>query len=494
MNTTPTTISISLVSHTNAGKTTLARTLLGRDIGAVRDEAHVTDTAESHELVRTAQGDSLLLWDTPGFGDSLRLARRLEAADNPLGWLVGQVWDRLRDRPLWSSQQALRHVREQADVVLYLVNAAEDPQDAGYVEPEMRVLAWTGKPVMVLLNQMGPPRPAASEQAEVDRWQQHLAHWPQVRDVLALDAFARCWVQEDELLQRIGGLLDAGRQQAYERLRMQWQRQHHERYRQAIACLAADLAAAAADRVILADPGITGQLRDLGSSLGLPAGKGRNARDAAMVALGERWDEQSRKTTAALIQLHGLGGNATHEVMTRVDAHYAVNSKVNEGKAAILGGVATGALAGLKADLATGGFTLGGGMIVGSVLGALGAAGLAVGYNQIRGLDGLSIQWSDAVLLNKVGALTLTYLAVAHFGRGRGDWARAEYPAHWSDVVSRAVAAHKPQLLSALAKRAEAVGRRDRRKALATRLATVPGDVLRDVLSELYPQAVRQLP
>ena len=38
----PQTLSLSLVSHTNVGKTTLARTLLARDIGEVRDEAHVT--------------------------------------------------------------------------------------------------------------------------------------------------------------------------------------------------------------------------------------------------------------------------------------------------------------------------------------------------------------------------------------------------------------------------------------------------------------------
>ena len=30
-------ISLSLVSHTNVGKTSLARTLLGRDVGEVRD-------------------------------------------------------------------------------------------------------------------------------------------------------------------------------------------------------------------------------------------------------------------------------------------------------------------------------------------------------------------------------------------------------------------------------------------------------------------------
>jgi predicted GTPase len=32
-------LQLSLVSHTNVGKTTLARTLLGRDVGEVRDAA-----------------------------------------------------------------------------------------------------------------------------------------------------------------------------------------------------------------------------------------------------------------------------------------------------------------------------------------------------------------------------------------------------------------------------------------------------------------------
>src|SRR5690606_10964111 len=80
-------ISLSLVSHTNAGKTTLARTLLGADLGMVRDEAHVTDEAEDFVLARTPEGEELHLWVTPGFGDSHRHARRLERSENPFGWL-----------------------------------------------------------------------------------------------------------------------------------------------------------------------------------------------------------------------------------------------------------------------------------------------------------------------------------------------------------------------------------------------------------------------
>src|SRR5262245_6748870 len=166
----PDTIALSLVSHTNVGKTTLARTLLTRDIGEVRDEAHVTLEAERHTLIESPAGDRLELWDTPGLGDSVRLARRIEQARNPIGWFLNEIWDRFRDRAAWSSQRALRNVLEQADVVLYLVNASESPEDAAYLDAELRVLALLQKPVVVLLNQMGPPQPAAREAEEIERW------------------------------------------------------------------------------------------------------------------------------------------------------------------------------------------------------------------------------------------------------------------------------------------------------------------------------------
>ena len=129
-------VALALVSHTNVGKTTLARTLLGRDVGAVRDAPHVTQEAERFTLVETAAGDSLELWDTPGFGDSLRLARRLAQRGSPLGWLLTEVWDRFRDRAFWSTQQAVRAVLDHADVVLYLVNAADGPQGPAMSSPK----------------------------------------------------------------------------------------------------------------------------------------------------------------------------------------------------------------------------------------------------------------------------------------------------------------------------------------------------------------------
>ena len=222
----PSAIDLSLVSHTNVGKTTLARTLLRRDVGEVEDRPHVTELAQAHVLIDTPEGDVLRLWDTPGFGDSARLLKRLRAAGNPLGWFLTQVWDRLTDRPFYSSQQALRNARDESDVVLYLVNAAEDPASAGYVEVEMQILGWIGKPVLLLLNQTGAPRGPAADAAEEAAWKQHLAAYPWVRGALGLDAFARCWVQEDQLLVAVRGLLPPDQHAGFERLLDAWRQRN----------------------------------------------------------------------------------------------------------------------------------------------------------------------------------------------------------------------------------------------------------------------------
>ncbi|HWH46177.1 MAG TPA: GTPase domain-containing protein, partial [Burkholderiales bacterium] len=208
------TINLSLVSHTNVGKTTLMRTLTRQDIGEVADRPHVTEEAESYVLIDTPQGDALRLWDTPGFGDSARLLKRLRANANPIGWLLTQVWDRFADRPFFCSQRAVRNVRDESDVVLYLVNAAEEPSSAGYVEKEIEILGWIGKPVVVLLNQMGPARGKEAEAAEEALWTRHLAAHVGSREAIALDAFARCWVQEDRLLGVVSRVLPEEKRQS----------------------------------------------------------------------------------------------------------------------------------------------------------------------------------------------------------------------------------------------------------------------------------------
>ena len=89
----PASIHIFVVSHTNVGKTALVRTLLGKDVGEVQDAPDVTQTVTPYELVADETVGTLQLWDTPGFGDSFRLAGRLRRKNRTLAWLVREAWE-----------------------------------------------------------------------------------------------------------------------------------------------------------------------------------------------------------------------------------------------------------------------------------------------------------------------------------------------------------------------------------------------------------------
>lgn len=479
----PATLALSLISHTNVGKTTLARTLLRRDIGEVRDAPHVTLEAERHPLVVTPAGDRLELWDTPGLGDSVRLAKRLAGLGNPIGWFLSEIWDRFRDRGLWSAQRAIRNILEQADVVLYLVNASEAPEDTGYLDAELKVLDLLGKPVVVLLNQMGPPRGPESDTAEIARWRARTRQSSCVRAVLALDAFARCWVQEDTLLATVAGIVPAERRAAFGSLRAAWQARNRATWRDAMQVLADRIGRAAGDRERVQPEGWTGRVRAIGAALGLRGEGALTAREFAMQALAERLDADIRASTDRLIALHGLEGKAGGEVLARLAEHYAVRAPASEGKAALWGGVVTGALAGLKADLAAGGLTMGAGLIAGGVIGALGAAGLARGYNLVRGVDAPVLTWSPTVLDELVRSALLGYLAVAHYGRGRGNWAPSEHPAFWHEHVDAVIARGRDRLTAIWSKQSAAPA------VLREALQAWLEDASAALLARLYPDA-----
>ncbi len=486
------TIALSLIAHTNAGKTTLARTLLQRDIGEIRDEPHVTEFSEDHLLLRSPSGDELRLWDTPGLGDSVRLVRRLRLQGRALGWFMTEVWDRWRDRSFWFTQHALRHVREQSQVVLYLVNAAESPEAASYIEAEMELLAWLDKPVLVLLNQLGPPRDAASEAQDVSRWKRHLDGLRAGMRVLPMDAFARCWVQELTLLRTVQSVLNGAQAEAMARLTDAWRAQREDTFDAATAKLARTLADIACMRQrIEPAAGLGERVQRLASRLGPLFGGGAagDATTQAQAALAARLDETVRDSTVELLTLHGLEGQAQREVLARVAAQFETQSRVPEGKAAVWGGVVSGALAGLKADLASGGLTMGAGLLAGGLLGALGGAGLARGINVLRGGGPPSVGWSAEAMAPMVEAAVLRYLAVAHFGRGRGQWSAGEAPPHWRDVAADALRPHEAALQSLWASRSTRGDAAADAARLAGALQPLLRNIVRAALDRLYPGA-----
>ena len=470
MSTDPLRIHLSLVSHTNIGKTTLARTLLSRDIGEVADRAHVTETTDDYVLARSPEGAELILWDTPGFGNSVALAKRLAGRSNPVGWFLSEVWDRMANKTQWLNQRALKHVKDVSSVVLYLVNAAELPETAPYVKAEMHILEWIGKPVIVLLNQIGQPRPPSAEQGEVERWSRAMKEYPIVSGVLSMDAFARCWVQEFTLFDAIGRALPEELDSAFESVRQTWARQRRAAYASSIEALVNYINKLAGEREVAPTPRMIDQIKFLGKRLGLV--KNENIHDpaeAAQTALSARATDDFCALTDRLIVANGLKGKGIRkEILQRMQSDWSVTTRVDPRQAAVAGAIGTGAAGGLATDLAAGGLTLGLGTLIGTVVGAIGGAGIAMAYNHKKEATGVVVSWSDAALRNFFVEAVLLYLAIAHFGRGRGNWVESEYPPFWRSTVDEVL---EPMKLD------------------SRNLAAHFDEVVRAVLLKLYPEA-----
>ncbi len=203
-----------------------------------------------------------------------------------------------------------------------------------------------------------------------------------------------------------------------------------------MAELSRRLARAALDTQRVESDGWRSGVKSIGGRLSKALGLRDDDADApqqrAMAQLAERLDEDVKRSTDALIQRHGLDGRAGNEVLAKLARHYATRNPIDEGKAAIWGGVVTGALAGLKADIASGGLTLGGGLLAGGVIGALTAAGAARGVNMVRGVSQPEVRWDPKVLDAVFASALLGYLAIAHHGRGRGAWVAQEPPSAWT--------------------------------------------------------------
>jgi len=476
-----TTVTLSLISHTNVGKTTLARTLLRREIGEVRDQPHVTTIAEAHVLIETADA-RLLLWDTPGFGDTVRLMTRLRHEGDPLGWFLHQAWDRVLNRPLWCSQEAVRNIRNEADVVLYLVNATEDPEAAGYVTHELELLSWMGRPVLVVLNQVE----VQDTGGMVERWRSHLARFDVVRGVLPLDAFSRAWVEESLVLERVAGLLDGDKRAAMGRLLGAWNDRNLRVFDASVETIAQYLAAIGVDREPVGSASSAGAswMRERLSDLRALSSADR---ERAMGALFDRVQAATRRLMDRLIELHQLTGESQAQVERRLeDAAVQGHAAINPTTGAIAGGAVSGLLAGLGADLLTGGLSLGGGAIVGAMLGALGGYAFGGAYQLATGGES-GIQFQPAALDRLAREAALRYLLVAHHGRGRGDYADVDSPAHWAADVDAQVAARRDALHAAW--REAARGGRASAPAVTERLRPVLREIVRDVLRYRFPDA-----
>ena len=109
--------------------------------------------------------------------------------------------------------------------------------------------------------------------------------------------------------------------------------------------------------------------------------------------------------------------------------------------------------------------------------------------NLVRGTEQSWLAWNEEALDPMVDAAVLRYLAVAHYGRGRGEWAEGESPAHWPAVVAQALAPLRADLSALWAQRDDPHEAEDAAARLADALTPLLRRATARTLQALYPGA-----
>jgi hypothetical protein len=290
-------------------------------------------------------------------------------------------------------------------------------------------------------------------------------------------------VQEDTLFARIAAVVAPGLRRSAERLRAAWHARNFSVFERSMQVLAAQVASIAVAEEQLAEPDVQQRIRGWVSSVATGVDRADAELKHAERALMARLDTATRAGMDELIRLHGLSGRAANERLQALAHELAVERPADEHKASLLGGLLSGAAGGLAADLAAGGLTFGAGALLGGALGALGARSITQIYNIARGREAGRVRWSPEFLTQRVAAALLGYLAVAHFGRGRGEFVHAAVPEHWHQAIGSNTQ-HREALDAAweVARTGDLHRTQEKLQAALTALA-------REILLVLYPDS-----
>lgn len=447
------TITVAVVGHTNAGKTSLLRTLTRRrDFGEVSARPGTTRHVEAVELA-SDDGVVLRFLDTPGLEDPIGL---LDA----LGPLRPDMTPPQRIRALLATRAAQEHYEQEAkvlralldvDAALFVVDSRE-PVVAKF-RCEAEILASCGKPVLPVLNFV---RDAATRE---DEWRTLLSAFA-LHAQVRFDAVAPFDGGEAQLYAALQALLPQ-RMGALHAMAAFIERERAARDEAGLRSVAQTLIALAALRLTVAREALADEVR-----------KAAIVEDFRADVL-----QRARRAVNELLDLHAFArGDAELPMLPWLDGRWASDlfhpETLRDAGVRLGKGAAIGAGVGLAADVALAGLSLGAAAALGATVGGaisqgFGPLGRRIA-DALQGRESLSLE--DTVLLVVAQRLLGLHRALQQRGHAADDridlehaalpmerlqalprgWQAARAHPHWADEDSPRREAAQRELLAAL--------------------------------------------
>ncbi|RRD58999.1 DUF3482 domain-containing protein [Comamonadaceae bacterium OH2545_COT-014] len=432
-------IRIAVVGHTNAGKTSLLRTLTRQvDFGEVSDRPGTTRHAERVDL-RLNGVPAVRFFDTPGLEDAVALLDYLNALPPETLPPHASRPDRVRAflrgpeaRGAFEQEaKVLRTLLEQADAAMLVIDTRE-PVLPKY-RAEIDILTWCAKPVMPVLNFVRAPGSRRGE------WHRALLE-SNLHAQAEFDAVAPFTGAESTLYRDLATLLRERRAQLDDIVR-HLALQAADRQQAALRAVASTLIDVAAMRRQISAQDYQAELR----------------RSEFVRAFQHDVAAHARQAVDALLHIHAFRpGDAEAARLPQLHERWEddlFNPALLKAAGKRLGlGAAVGAGIGAVADVALAGLSLGAAATLGGAIGSAVSGGWRPLWrkleNRLNGVQELTAQ--DAVLALLASHLLALAAALAQRGHAAQDKLRAsDLPGAPGSRHGPAASAHPPATLPA---------------------------------------------
>jgi len=398
-------ILIAVVGHTNAGKTSLLRTLTRHvAFGDVSDRPGTTRHVEAIDL-KVEGVPAVRFFDTPGLEDAVTLAEYMKGLqdcatppDRVRAFLAGPEAHAAFEQ----EAKVLRKMLE-VEAGIYVIDTREPVLPK--FRAEIEILTWCARPIMPVLNFVRDARSRSQE------WLATLAAY-NLHACVQFDAVAPFVGSERQLYQDLGTLL---RERRAELTRVVEDLAFQQRERQEAGCriIAELLVSMTALRRPIAHEDFAAAQR----------------REKFIRAFREDVLKSSRHAIDDLLAVYGFrGADADTAVLPWLDGRWEddlFNPETLRDASRMLGaGAAVGGAIGLAADIAFAGLSLGAGTALGAALGGIASQGWGQFgrrlTNKLRGVQELTLENEVLfVLAAQMLALLVTLERRGHAAQGK---------------------------------------------------------------------------